>query len=388
MKKKRIVTFVTCIVLVLAILVSAYVYVTNYKNSLVIRCNENEITQGLYTMYMITEAAQMDRTQYESDAAFLEELEKMVLDRICIDTYYATMCRQEGYALTKAEAAAVEVTILAEMIQLGFDDTQYSNNEAYLEYFNVTKADFLEFYTRKALYNKYFLAMSGQTQDVLNDLMSEYQKFTERQKAQEKIMSYWENISVLNTNVTKYFNEHRYEYATNYIDVIFMRYPTDASGLVMEEVKEEYAQIAQQAYVALYIGGDRKDEGGLYIHQFKTEEPYKDYVTSAGKMYVDSSNATLDIWGEDFIKTCLEGETNRTYMVFADCGIAVFKVLSIDGEEGYWDQIALTIKTKEIGNKVRKAILQDEYDPIVLNEARYDSLQKPSGTFWQNLLEK
>lgn len=385
MKKKRIVTFVTCIVLVLAILTSAYVFVTNYKASLVIRCNENEITQGLYTMYMVTEAAQMDRTQYESDVAFLEELEKMVLDRICIDTYYATMCRQEGYTLTKAEAAAVEVKALAEMIQLGFDDTQYSNNDAYLEYFNVTKADFLEFYTRKALYDKYFLAMSGQTQDVFNDLMSEYQKFTERQKAQEKILSYWENISVLNTNVTKYFNEHRYEYATNYIDVVFMRYPTDESGLVVEEVKEEYAQIAEQAYVDLHMGGEN---GGLYIHQFKTEEPYKDYVTSAGKMYVDSSNVALDVWGEEFIKTCLEGETNRTYRVYADCGIAVFKVLSIEGEEGYWDQMALTIKTKDIGNKVRKAILQDEYEPVILNEVLYNQLQNPSGDFWQNLLEK
>ncbi len=384
--KKRIATFVTCIVLVLAILTSAYIHVTNYKESLVIRCNENEITQGLYTMYMVTEAAQMDRTQYESDAAFLAELQKMVLDRICIDTYYATMCRQEGYALTKAETAAVEVKVLAEMIQLGFDDTQYSNNDAYLEYFNVTKADFLEFYTRKALYDKYFLAMSGQTQDVFNDLMSEYQKFTERQKAQEKIMSYWENISVLNTNVSKYFNEHRYEYATNYIDVVFMRYPTEESGHVSEMVKEEYAQIAEQAYRALHIGGGQ--EGGLYIHQFKTEYPYKDYVTSAGKMYVDASNVALDVWGEEFIKTCLEGQPNRTYLVFANCGIAIFKVLSIEGEQGYWDQMALTIKTKDIGNKVRKAILQDEYEPIILNEALYDSLQTPSGTFWQNLLEK
>lgn len=386
MKKKRIVKFVTCMVLVLAILTSAYAYVANYKSSLVIRCNENEITQGLYTMYMVTEAAQMDRTQYESDEAFLAELQKMVLDRICIDTYYATMCRQEGYTLTKAEAAAVEVKVLAEMIQLGFDDTQYSNNEAYLEYFNVTKADFLEFYTRKALYDKYFLAMSGQTQDVFNDLMSEYQKFTERQKAQEKIMSYWENISVLNTNVTKYFNEHRYEYATNYIDVIFMRYPTDASGLVVEEVKEEYARIAEQAHVALHMGGDQ--EGGLFIHEFLTEAPYKDYVTSAGKMYVDASNVALDDWGEEFIRTCLEGQPNRTYRVFADCGIAVFKVLSVEGEEGYRDEMALTIKTKDIGNKVRKAILQDEYEPVILNEGLYEDLQNPSGTFWQNLLEK
>lgn len=387
MKKKRMITFVTCIVLVLAILVSAYVVVTNYKNSLVIRCNGNEITQELYTMYMVTEAATLDRSQYENDEAYLAELKNLVLDRICIDSYYDTMCEQEGYTLTNAEKATAEIQMLSALHELGFDDANYSNNEAYLEYFGVSKQTVLEFYTRKALYHKYFLAMSGQTQDVFNDLMSEYEKFTERQKAQEKIQSYWENISVLNTNVSKYFNEHLYEYATQYIEVIFMRYPTDENGQVSESVKERYAAISEQAVNHLHEGGGA-DKSGLYIHQFLTDERYAKYVTNAGRMYVDSSNAIADEWGEGFIRACLEGRVGRTYRYFSDCGVIVYKISSIDGESGYWNEIALKIKTKEVGNKVRKAILQDEYEPIVLNEALYEELQVPSGTFWQNLLEK
>ena len=70
MKKRRIIKFVTCIVLVLSLLVAVFLYATHYKNTLVILCNENEITEGLYKMYMITEAAQLDRSQYESDEAF------------------------------------------------------------------------------------------------------------------------------------------------------------------------------------------------------------------------------------------------------------------------------------------------------------------------------
>ena len=386
--KKPWVKFVVCIVLVLALLTSAYVVVTNYKNSLVIRCNENEITEGLYTMYMVTEAAQMDRTQYESDQAFLAELKNLVLDRICIDTYYATMCEQEGYTLTGPEKAAVEVKVLTEMHQLGFDDAHFYNNEAYLEYFNVTKKDFMEFYTRKALYEKYFLAMSGQTQDVYNSLMSEYQKFIERQKAQKKLESYWKSISILSSNVSKYFQEHRYEYATNYIEVIFMRYPLDENGQVSDRIKERYAQIAEQAYMALYLGGERKNEGGLYIHEFPKKKPYSDYVTNAGRMYVDNSNRIADEWGEGFVKQCLEGTVGRTYQYFSDVGVIVYKISSTDGESGYWEEMALTLKTKEIGNKVRKAILQDEYEPIVLNEALYKEVQTPKGDFWQNLLEK
>lgn len=390
--KKPWAKFVVCIVLVLALLTSAYVVVTNYKNSLVIRCNKNEITEGLYTMYMVTEAAQMDRTQYESDQAFFAELKNLVLDRICIDTYYATMCEQEGYALTGPEKAAVEVKVLTEMHQLGFDDAHFYNNEAYLEYFNVTKKDFMEFYTRKALYEKYFLAMSGQTQDVYNSLMSEYQKFIERQKAQKKLESYWKSISILSSNVSKYFQEHRYEYATNYIEVIFMRYPVDENGLVSEKTKNKYAIVSDNARMALHIGGDDKKKNpnsdGRYIHDFPEDPYYGPYVSNAGRMYVDNSNRIADEWGEGFVKQCLEGTVGRTYQYFSDVGVIVYKISSTDGESGYWEEMALTLKTKEIGNKVRKAILQDEYEPIVLNEALYKEVQTPKGDFWQNLLEK
>lgn len=381
MKKRRVLVPILCVILVIAVLAGGYVYHRQQQASLVISCNQNEISAGLYNLYMVTEAALMDRTQYESDEAFLEDLHAAVLDQICIDTYYATKCKEEEYTLTLTEKANVEMELVAKMVELGFDYDQYNNNDAYLEYFNVSKADFLEFYTRQSLYNKYFLAMAGQTQEISDDLRSEYQKFTERQKAYEKIQAYRESINILNENIGEYFDEHRYEYAKNYIDVVFMKYPADENGVVSEDTKAEYERVASRVL--------QNFQNGMFIHQFKeTFNTEKEYVTSAGKMYVDNSNAVLDLYGEEFVRTCLDGRENRIYQVNTDYGIAIFKVLEVNGEEGYWNEMALIIKTKEMGNKVRKAILQDEYEPIVLNQELYDSLQTPSGTFWQNLLEK
>ena len=197
-----------------------------------------------------------------------EEEQNAMFHALCEDgnnlvhDLYATMCVQEDYTLTGAEKYAAEIQALSGITQLGFDNTRYAEEESFAEFFDVSKEEIIEFYKRKALYNKYFLAMSGQTQDIFNDLMSEYQKFTERQKAQEKIQSYWENISVLNSNVSKYFQEHRYEYATNYIEVIFMRYPLDENGRVCEVARILGGLSVTEAQMA--AARDMIEEGKAY----------------------------------------------------------------------------------------------------------------------------
>lgn len=376
--KRRIVIVLIGIAIIFTVGYAGYLYF-EAQNDIVIRCNDLEITKGDYTMYMIHEANNLNYKDYENQEAFIKAVQENVLDRICVDAYYNAMCRTEGYYSVGADEVELDIILIAQMVMLDFDYANFSDRNAYLHYFNVTEKEFRKFYKNNQLYKKYFSAKTGQNNLEEINIKDAYNRLTDRQAAIKRYEEYRREQWRLYVSIDSFFRENRYQYARNQAEVIYLEYPVNPeNGEVERSTRSAYKRKAEEISETLRWGG--------YYHQIK--EQFAGYVKSASLVTMDHTSTLLDLYGEEFVQTILNGNEGDLFTFQLEQGIVIAKVNQIHGKEENRSNMELEIKTKEIGNKVRKAILGEAYEPVILNQDFIEGFRTPKGAIWEKLLEK
>jgi len=376
---KKTVIIILALILILTG-VGIYVAVNAAKEDPVIICSELEVTEGLYALYVINEALLLDYKQYETQEAFLEDVQESVINRICIDAYYHKMCVDEGMRLTDDEALVADTVMLGKMIELGFEYTKQYDDNAYWEYFNVSRIDFQKFYRNKALFDKYLNSQINKYKELpksQRELRRKYPNLYERAQAELLFNQYIQELRLLNSAMIEEFNNNRSDYAKVSADVAFLAYP-----------KEEFTTEIKNKYRSTGISIKKSLENGTIIHNLKDEPKFAQYLTSAKLLAVDNSSNLMEIYGEKFVDLCINGNVNEVYMLEIETGVVIFRIYQILGADENRDRIELAVRTREIGNIVRKSVLDEEYEPIIVDEGKYSSIDVSTGLIWQKLLEK
>ncbi len=377
--KKIIISSLIILAIVSAAVTGYFVYI-EAENNIAVECNGIKFSKGVYRMYMINAAKEMDPGLYESHEEYMEELRNNVLDRICIDSYYHTMCIEQGYNITGADEAEVDLMLISKFIELGFDYLgNYNNNQAYLDYFGVSKADFKEYYRRQFLYKKYFLTETGQEiESAISDLRQISQRYKTLMDRAEAGAKYEESVRTrrrLEASMDNYFNQNRMEYAQCTVETVYIKFP---EGGISPSEESRYSEVAYQIRDRLI--------NGEYHHQMKAQ--YPDYNIYSGLISVDSTSNTAELFGEKYVEMSLTGREREVNVLKCENGYVIFKIYQINGREENENALEFVIRKEEIGSKVRKGILGIEYEPIIKDENFYYSSGELPGDIWQKLLEK
>ena len=380
MKRKLIIFF--SVIIIISIAVTTYVLCSKEEVNIVVACNNNELSEDLYTLYFIIEANSLNYSDFGSYDEYLEQVRENTMDRICIDAYYLDKCTEEGITLTEEEERGVDIRLIPMLVELGFD---YCNNteEAYREYFNVSKASFREFYRRKTLYEKHFYFKVTRIESMIDYRQLRYIPLIDRVQATIDYYKYSREQALVYASIEEFFNDNKYEYAQNTVELIFLDFPTDEEGLPIKDDYEKYSQKAEEIIRELSNQGEEK----AYYHQMPTK--YPDFVTDVALAVVEKAVTFVEKYGENLIRQCLNArKQDGFFKIDCDVGIVIARVIKENGREENQSVMEYEVKSREVANDVRRAILREEYAPKILDQEFYDSFDEPQGSIWKKLLEK
>ena len=371
---------ILCVLLII-IIVSAGIFI-GYRcivndEEIVIVCNGRKISKEMYIVYMIDEAYQLEISEYETYNDYIEAVKDSAETRIGIDTYYQIKCEEENVVLNEDEKHSARTKLFSRMIGFGIDYINATEEELF-EYFDVGKDTFLKYYEQKALYEKYFNMAVYRSENMVDyRQIRRIPNLIDRLEAEKRYFEYQREQRVLESAITKIFDENRWEYAKNSVELVVLEYPKDEEGNVSSVVKKEYSKVAD----------DVRNEmsNGEFYH--KMDDMFPEYVNRVALVQVDNSSTLIDIYGEELVTLCVTGQENQLYKVVCDNAVVVMRIHKVYGREENKSRIELEIKTKEIANNVRKAVISEEYELKVVNSTIHDMLSVPNGKMWENISE-
>ena len=356
------------IIIIIVIIVSlGALYAVLPQGSIVLTCNGLRFSKEMYNIYLITEAVKMDYSEFASSDDYWAELRRNVRDRISLDSHYYARVRDKRITLNEQESIEANAFFMSEISRLGFDISDMSDN-AFREYFNVSQRAMREFFVRRYLFEKYVYIVTSSPTDILSPRhIRRMPMLADRVHALNRYNEFRREQGILSREVDRRFDERRWYYASCNIELIVMSSPNiEIANQIMEDIS-------------------RNSEEYYYFHQIP--EKYEDYVDKAVFITgIDRFSNMKDIFGEDFVRQCLNANNGEIFKVVLADSILIVRMVGLFGRNENRANIEREIRREQMAHTVRKALLDERYEPQVVNWGLYNSFYPPRGRVWQNLL--
>ena len=369
------------LIFVLLIAVAGFAGYKIFYTPTLIYCNGLRISKGVYSFYLINEALNMDINDYNSKEEYWEDLRERVWDRISVDAHFDNRANEAGISLTTEEEAKAGIRMVATMRMLGFEYEKHNDNNSVYDYFNATREEIREFFIREARRDKYYrLEITRENQTILTRRdIRRMSNLADRMRAEAAMHRAWDEQRRMQLMVDEFFIENIKDYVSVQMDFIFLEFPKDEEGNIIDERIFEYRMAANSILRQL----ERNP-----ANFFQLREVFPEHITSASFIYVDRHSNIGYLYGEEFLNACLTAELNSAFRMEVEGGMAVVRIHRIVGREENHDEMAAQIRPGLVANQIRKAVLGEEYIPIIKNEKVFESFNTPRGAVWEKLLEK
>ena len=356
------------IIIVVVIASLGALYAVWPQGSIVLTCNGMRISKEIYNIYLITEADKMDYTEFASDDAYWAALRQNVRDRISLDSHYYAKAREMGITLSEEESMAANAFFISEIVRLGFDISDMSDR-AFMEYFNVSQRYMREFFRRRYLFEKYIYIVTSSPTDIQRPwYIRRMPMLADRVHALNRYNEYRRERYAMRSEVYRRFDERRWYYANCNIELI-----------VLNSLNNEIA--------AQIIEDITRDEEYGYYYYHQIPRKYGDYVESAAFISgIDRFSNMVNIFSEDFVRRCLEAHHGEIFKMENGDRILIVRVVGLFGRGEIGPHIEREIRREQLARTVRQALLDERYEPQVVDWGLYNSFYPPRGTVWQRLM--